>query len=198
MKEQVKAASSKSRGHGKTWESGFSKTAFMISLLSLIAVLYQSYLGREENKLIRKQQEASVMPYLSAWQNYQNGTFEFVIANQGVGPAFIEQVSFQTRDSTGKDTLTFHNSDHFIHHLQQRYAIFDSLAITTSTIARGHLLPALKQVPMVHVEDANALLLKRFVDIFYESIVAYNIHYKDVYGTRWKLRSEMQIPILIE
>lgn len=38
----------------------------------LIAIIYQFYLGREENKLMRIQQQEDVLPYLEFWRTQNN------------------------------------------------------------------------------------------------------------------------------
>ncbi|WP_431137908.1 hypothetical protein, partial [Psychroserpens mesophilus] len=69
-----------------------STSALFISVISLIALLYQSYLAREENRLTQMQQSASVLPHLNQWYSEYDNNFKFVIGNKGVGPAFIDNV----------------------------------------------------------------------------------------------------------
>ena len=93
-------------------EKIMSSSALFISVISVIALVYQSYLAREENKLIQMQQSASVLPHLNQWYSNYNNYFKFVVGNKGVGPAFIEDVEI----ILDKD-LKFTNTNDFFHHI---------------------------------------------------------------------------------
>ena len=165
-----------------------------VSLLSLFTVVYQSYLGREENKLIRQQQMASSLPYLSQSVEYHDSVFKYIIANQGVGPAFIQDVSFKMLGPSGKDTLTLKNSDQLFRKLFKNQK---DLKILTSTFRKGFLLPARDNKKIADVvfrsNDSGARLLK----VIQDTLIGFRIDYEDVYGNKWYIGNETVSPIKV-
>jgi hypothetical protein len=173
-------------------------TAIFISLLSLFAIIYQSYLGREDNKLTRIQQSAAVLPYLSTWFHQSNGEFKFVIGNKGVGPAFIKEVNFKLFDPEKKDTVHFTNTDNLFGLMERRSPLLGSLPGTTSTFRANSLLSKneTKELVVVFYEDrAQGQEVRREFNKF---SVGHNIIYEDVYGSKWYLNSENDYPIKVK
>ncbi|WP_299364398.1 hypothetical protein [Winogradskyella sp.] len=111
-----------------TTEKIMSSSALFISVISLIALLYQSYLAREENKLMQKQQSASVLPYLSQWISNSSEGHQIVIGNKGVGPAFIEKVELSINSE-----YSFNNTDDLFTHILKANKGMDSINYLTST-----------------------------------------------------------------
>lgn len=78
------------------WNSDkiISLSAFVISIATLLALMYQIRLSGEQNELVRKQQYASVLPYLAIQVGTNNGSelFRLTLKNNGVGPAFIDEI----------------------------------------------------------------------------------------------------------
>ncbi len=175
-----------------------SQTAIFISLLSLFAVIYQSYLGREENKLIRIQQSATVLPYLGFWPSQTNNQIELIISNQGVGPAFIKEVNFKTLDNKGKDTLTFENTDDFFAFIRTKQPFLDSLEVTTSTFEANTLLPSGVNKKIINIKYSIYDQGNKIREVFDKSLINYKIIYEDIYGTRWYIGRDTQSPIKIE
>ena len=109
MTEEIKKKKSKPKKKKIkiTWTTDkiMSTSALFISVLSLVGLMYQSYLAREENKLIQMQQSASVLPYLNQWYSEYDNSFKLILGNKGVEPAFIKDVriildSTKTFDNT--------------------------------------------------------------------------------------------------
>ncbi len=165
--------------------------AIFISLLSLFAVLYQSYLSREENELIRVQQSASVLPYLSSWYSDIDGHYKFVIANKGVGPAFIKKVEFYT---TLKNNRVFNSSSDFYECLRNNSNIFDTTEMIHYRF-RSNVLMTKNESRSIfsfsYVDKAYKKLLKEEFNRLFEKIY---IEYEDVYGTSWIYDSEVGHP----
>jgi hypothetical protein len=177
----------------------FSKyTAIFVSLLSLFAVIYQSYLGREENKLIRIQQSATVRPYLGWWFTQNNGQFQIIIGNKGIGPAFIEDVSFKVIDNKTKDTLNFDNSDSVIHSITNNSTFLDTLKTVTSTFRKNTVIPAQEEISIVSITYPQDSLGKKVRSLFMNPLVDYKITYKDVYDTKWFITSSNNSPVKIQ
>ncbi|MEM9679214.1 MAG: hypothetical protein AAF901_02725, partial [Bacteroidota bacterium] len=167
-----------------------STSALFISVISLIALLYQSYLAREENKLIRKQQSATVLPYLSTWFSNSSKGFKIVLGNKGVGPAFIKTVNLVYDDS-----LKFDNSDDLMDHIFMTTKGLDTMPRSTSTLSEGLVLPANETVEVVWVRDKTGVLL--FTNALDEKNLEYEIFYEDVYGAQWMLsnKDDLETPI---
>lgn len=173
-----------------------SSSALFISVISLIALLYQSYLSREENKLIQKQQSANVLPYLNQWVSEYDNNFRIVMGNKGVGPAFITKVEI-VMDST----KTFKNSDDVFHELFKSNKALDTIPYVTSSLIKGFVLPANETIYLLEVSGTkNIQHVKKVIE---EKAITFSITYKDVYGTRWNLSNKesaensANVPVLI-
>ena len=164
-----------------------SISAFFISIISLIALLYQSYLAREEYKLMQKQQSASVMPYLNQFFTNTKGNYRIVFGNDGLGPAFIRSAKFTMTDSP-----TFTKTDDFLRYLAESYKGLDTLKYTYSTMSEGTLMPANSTQEMVSFQTSEEYRL--FYNVLVEHGFNFEIEYEDVYGERWRLRFDEDIP----
>ncbi|MHA7843508.1 MAG: hypothetical protein ACX93I_09330 [Winogradskyella sp.] len=166
-----------------TTDKIMSTSALFISVISLIALLYQSYLAREENKLIQMQQSASVLPHLNQWYSNYNNTFKFVVGNKGVGPAFIDDVEI-TLDSTHK----FNNTKDFFDYIFKNNKALDTIPYTYSTLIKGFVLPANEQIDILEIKNPKHIQLTR--DELNKININYKIVYKDVYGSKWVLTND--------
>lgn len=161
-----------------------STSALFISVISLIALLYQSYLAREENKLIQQQQSASVLPHLSQWFSNTSEGFKVIFGNKGVGPAFIKEVKLEMKDTT------FYNTDHLVDHMLKRIYQTDSISIpaSTSTFSDGYVLPANETIEIIVIKRSEHIkVFRKFLD---NSDLEYTITYADVYGSEWSLSNK--------
>lgn len=177
-----------------TTEKIMSSSALFISVISLIALLYQSYLAREENRLNQMQQSASVLPHLNQWYSDFNDEFKIIIGNKGVGPAFIKEVEFKL-DSTN----TFDNSKELIRHIFRNKKILDSVSYIQSTIVKGFVLPANDFINVIEISGKDNI--NRFKQVMATTPIHFKIVYEDVYGTRWMLSnvdSENNSPVKLD
>lgn len=160
-----------------------STSALFISVISLIALIYQSYLAREENKLIQMQQSASVLPHLNQWYSDYNNAFKFVVGNKGVGPAFIEDVKIDL-----DKTHTFNNTNDLFHYIFKNTKGLDTIPYITSTLIKGFVLPANEEINVLEVNGTeNIKILKEALNT---KDIVYKIKYRDVYGSEWLLSNE--------
>ena len=166
-----------------TTDKIMSTSALFISVISLIALLYQSYLAREENKLIQMQQSASVLPHLNQWYSNYNNTFKFVVGNKGVGPAFIDEVEI-TLDSEHK----FNNTKDLFDYIFKNNKVLDTIPYTYSTLIKGFVLPANEQIDILEIKNAKHIQPIR--DVLNNENITYKIVYKDVYGSKWVLTND--------
>ncbi len=161
-----------------------STSALFISVISLIALLYQSYLAREENKLTQQQQSASVLPHLSQWFSNTSGGFKVIFGNKGVGPAFIKEVKLEMKDTT------FYNTDHLVNHMLKTIKKKDSILIpaSTSTFSDGYVLPANETIEIIIIKRPEHIrVFRKFLN---NSDLEYTITYADVYGSEWTLSNK--------
>ena len=168
--------------------------AIFISILSVIAVIYQSYLAREENELIRIQQSASVLPYLMSWSSDIEGQFKFIIGNKGVGPAFIKEVEIVVLDNKSQDSLIFNNSDLLIAYIEEHSTLLDTTPGYTGTLRPDMLLSQdeIKEIVVYSYTPPNQV---RDIRNAFESFdVNFKITYEDVYGSTWIYNSNEAAP----
>lgn len=185
--------------HRINWtnEKILSVSALFISMISLIALIYQSYLAREENKLNQKQHSASVLPYLNQWQSDYDNTYRFIIGNKGVGPAFIEDVEINLNN-----TYKFDNSDDLFKHIFKNTKGLDTMPFSTSTLIKGFVLPANDKINILEIQYRNnSNFIRKALS---SNDIKFKIVYKDVYGTKWMLSNDddksnsPQVPQLLE
>lgn len=180
-----------------TTDKIMSTSALFISVISLIALLYQSYLAREENKLTQMQQSASVLPHLNQWYSEYDNNFKFVIGNKGVGPAFIDDVEIEL-DAKHK----FNNTDDLFDHIFNNTKGLDTIPYSKNTLIKGFVLQANEQINVLEIDNANNLDFVK--DLLSKKTILYKITYKDVYGAKWLLSNEnysnnsTTIPILLD
>ncbi|MFK7952828.1 MAG: hypothetical protein AB8B73_08270 [Ekhidna sp.] len=163
----------------KKWSSDrwLSLVAIIASMGTLFTVVYQT-------NLIRKQQYASVLPYLEMWNSSNQDSYRLVLANNGIGPAFVEDVKIHFEDSTYQmDPAIF---------LREVISKEDTInRVRHSNISRGRLIPAGKQINLIEVENdsvnagklwywfsANNGALKDGPEV--------EIVYRSIYEERWQ------------
>lgn len=165
-----------------TWTTDkiMSTSALFISVLSLVGLMYQSYLAREENKLIQMQQSASVLPYLHQWYSEYEDNYRLIIGNKGVGPAFIKHVEI-TLDST----KNFDNTNDLFNEIFRTTKGFDTIPHNMSNLVTGFVLPANQDISLIMIEQKQNI--NAFKSVLNQRQIAFKIVYEDVYGTQWLL-----------
>ena len=191
----------------KFWNADkiISLSAFVVSIATLLALMYQISLSGEQNELaqrqqelVRKQQYASVLPYLELRIGTNNGNrlFEFMLYNNGVGPAFIEEVRiiYDGQEYSG-NLLNFYRAVV----LQEEDTVILDLAVRG--IYQGNLIPAGRETAMLTAYDYSSTpadrdrLLAWFGRPTGEPELArVEIIYSSVYGERWIVRGVGAIP----
>lgn len=172
--------------------------AIFISILSVIAVIYQSYLAREENQLMRIQQSATVLPYLDHWYSNVGNEYSLVIENKGLGPALIKDVQFTGVDASTGDSLTFSSSHKLYEFISKQSSFIDSLSNTKSTFQANMLLAPGEKKTYYLFTFGNQDQKSKFREVFNTYFAGYDIVYEDVYGAAWILSSEEMHPIPID
>ena len=164
----------------KNWSSDrwLSMVAIIASLGTLFTIVYQT-------NLIREQQYASVLPYLEIWNSSNKESYKLVLINNGIGPAFINDVSISFKDST------YHmDPANFLEQVIQKLDTVNNVG--HSNIMAGGLIPAGRKVDLLEVKEdsTNAYRLWSWFSgndtsrIDKPNII---ITYSSVYGEKWKI-----------
>ena len=156
----------------KFWnaEKLMSITAVVISLGTLFTILFQT-------NLMQKQQYASVLPYLEVWNAGSSDTYELILVNNGIGPAFIEDVKVIWNDEIVQgDPHNFYSE-----YILNKDTIY---GVLHSNVGKGRVVPAGKTVKMLQTKGSvkNAQKLRRWFGGD-EAIV--EIEYSSVYEEKW-------------
>ena len=170
----------------KKWSSDrwLSMVAIIASLGTLFTIVYQT-------NLIRKQQYASVLPYLEMWDSNpgrEGLSYIYVLKNNGIGPAFIRDVKIHFNDSIYIDdpaSFTYRvikPADSIINYYY-------------NNIKPGTVVPAGERIELVGVKNdsINAPLLKKWFSIM--DNLELEIVYESVYGERWSARGTANEPV---
>ena len=157
---------------------GFS--AIFISLLTLVVFIYQT-------NIIREQQRMSVLPYLSLYSQH-SGTpnYQYILVNNGIGPAVIESVKIIDGESEYEMDLPNYLSGHVPETAEIK-------GLYHSNLHPGQLIPAGKTIAILGINnslDSAEKLLK----ILGDSTLQMEIVYGNVYDERWLLSTEALMP----
>lgn len=187
MSEQPKVKKSKINW---TADKIMSTSALIIALVSLFALFYQLSLAHEENELTRKQQSASVLPYLQFESIYNVRAFSIQLVNKGVGPAFIKSVSFKIKDS-----ITFDNSTNaLLYIMKEKVNNGEAIGYTGSmTIKKNTVVQPSEKIRVFEVssnDKENLSGVKNFKNHINNTPPQFTIVYEDVYGNQWELSNK--------
>lgn len=161
-----------------------SFSAILISLATMGVYIYQTH-------LIQKQQHASVMPYLRMGYSFDEDRFEFIIFNEGLGPAFIEEITTYYK---GKKFSNYDVADFF----QNDYSKVDSaINLSYSNISSGMLFASGKEITIISkrksIKDTEKLK-----DLFFNKNLEMEVKYASVYGEKWITRGAFSRPKKLE
>ena len=165
----------------KKWTSDnwISLAAIIASVGTLFTVVYQTQLYRE-------QQYASVLPYLEIWNSSRGDTYQLILVNNGIGPAFIDKVSILYEDST-------YQMDPAVFLREVIYPIDSIINVGHSNISKGRLIPAGNRIELLQVKEDrdNAVKLWSWFsgnDPNRKKLPEIEIEYSSVYGQSWKVQ----------
>ena len=185
-------------------EKVMSISALFVSAISLFALFYQLSLAREENELIRKQQSASVIPYLQFEEIYNVRSFSIHLVNKGVGPAFVKSVSFSINDSIEFDNST----STLLYLMREQIKKGDSIGYGGSiTVKKNTVVQPTENLLVFEItstikEDFSGV--KNFKDYMNNTPFKFTLIYEDIYGNQWELSNKKQqgfqfiTPILVK
>lgn len=168
-----------------TWNSDkiVSVSAIMISLMTLFVSVYQT-------TITRKQQRLSVFPYLSQG-NYNTGgaDYKLIIANNGIGPAFIEKISVRYKNKEYEVDLPTFLAKHIPEFKEVKHKSY-------SNIFPGQMIPAGVTVSVFSIKNSveDGKRLVKLLDKLDKEGMTVSIIYKSVYDEHWKLVSGSYTP----
>ena len=149
-------------------------TAMFISICTLIVFLYQT-------NLIKKQQYASVFPYLELghWGT-STENYRFILENKGIGPALITEIKIRY-----KDTLLDKDLPGFV---RSRIDERDSLSFFYSSIYKGRLISANERISLIENNDGKANSSRYLHKIIDDPDLEFIITYESIYEEKWQIK----------
>lgn len=164
------------------WNSDkfLSLFAVLLSVGTLLLFIYQT-------NLIRKQQYASVYPYLE--MGFHQRGFEkmkYVLTNVGVGPALIEKIEIRTKEGAYEGYF----SDFLMEMVERQGS--DSIYFAFTDIAAGKMIPAGESLELISCH--NRYSSERMLELIDQYQVELNITYASVYGEVWYISSNTTVP----
>ena len=160
-------------------EKILSFCAIIISIGTFGSILYQ-------NSLYKRQQYASVLPYIEIWHRNTPDVFSVQIVNSGVGPAFIEKFEVLYGDSIYEGDLPS-----FL--IEKRTSFVKNLR--HSNTPKGMIIPAGKTIETIWAESDSTLIAN--VKKAYKDLNL-RITYSSIYGEKWVKTRFETIPVKID
>lgn len=172
-------------GKKKFWSSDkfLSLLAFLISIGTFSTFAYQTY-------LIQKQQYANVLPYLSVYPSYGNDYFRLEVANNGVGPAFIQDVVIHYRDSS----YTIHPNLFIYNTIHPDSSI--NFSFSSTTLSKGSVVPSERVI--VVLESNNKETADLLKPLFLEDDVNIELVYSSIFDEKWRITYKSALPEKID
>ena len=176
-----------------SWSSEkiISYSAILISLMSLVALMYQTSIMREEQQLQRKAQLKSTMPYMMiANSNYGGPNYAIIISNKGVGPALIDSTVIMYNDSAYlMDLPTFL--------YEQIPGLREVDNLYHSNITPGQLISPGETIEIIRIDNSQESA-DQFLKALAPIDINFRLIYRSVYDERWVLSSDSYYPVKIE
>ncbi len=165
--------------------------AFVISVCTLYVFFYQT-------SLMKKQQFASVLPYLAIGNTQIEGDYSFILENNGIGPAFIDEINIHYNDSIYRNMDI---NDFFTEVIAKQDTMLNSMSITHSTISKGMLIPEKDTKYMLRLNRNTKDFRKKHYQLrnWLNNKIKLEIKYSSIYGEKWKIvYQEIKIPLKLE
>lgn len=166
-----------------------SLSAIIISLFSLVALVYQTNLMRLEQQLTREAELKSKMPYVMiANTNYGGPNYAITLLNKGLGPAIIDSFSIITADSVYQMDLAT-----YLLEMIPETGEIDHLYY--ANLFPGQFISAGEELNLVGIDNSreSADELIRLMETTPD--LDYRLIYRSVYNERWLLTGEQLTPV---
>lgn len=158
--------------------------AILASLGTLFIVAYQTH-------LIREQQYASTLPYLTIWQQKNSDTYRLLLINDGIGPAFLERISVE-HEGIDHEMDPY---DFFVFKIKKEDSTITN--VRYSNLRVGRVVPAGETIEVLAVlgSKTNADKIEQW---FGEGNAALKITYRSVYDQQWKVSGLANPPVPLD
>jgi hypothetical protein len=161
----------------KTFETN---TNLIVSISAIVISLGSLFFNYIQTDLIAKQQKASVLPYLEI-SNTMNKSFNkislfrYEVSNNGLGPAFIKNVSviYEGKEIKDTDVVSFLSKKGIINNF------------TSSSVSKGAIIPSGKTIE--HLILTDTIVSNKVSDLFSEEKLKLKIQYASVYDELWEV-----------
>ena len=159
--------------------------AILISISTLAVFIYQT-------KLIREDQHKSVYPHLNIVHDKTGSSlYAFTLRNQGIGPAFIVDISII--DKEGK---RFEKLDDYVDY---RLKNTDTIAWLHSDLYIGQLIQEKENIALIELKDKtekeeNIHFSKTLRNILSANQFTFEIQYKSIYEEEWTMLNNSPLP----
>ncbi|MCU0353564.1 MAG: hypothetical protein MUD08_07490 [Cytophagales bacterium] len=155
-------------------------SAFIISLGTFAIYIYEASLMRQQAELTRKQQFASVLPYLMTGISYPGkGSFKLVLVNKGLGPAFVKEIRLIY------DGKKYEGDPHgfYVRFIQPKDTSFGFMY---TNVTPGRVIPAGEMIELIAIQD-DPHSQQKAGEWFGSQKAKLEIVYASVYDEKWKL-----------
>ena len=161
-------------------EKLMSLLAILLSVCTLFVFIYQT-------NLIRKEQYASVFPYLQmGFSGSGSANMSYMLMNEGVGPALIKDVVVLTDEGEYEGSLI-----ELLDELLTKTSR-DSLDFVYSDLVPGNMLPAGETIELVRTR--NWYSSQKIQEALMTKVEELVVVYESIYGERWRASSNNTVP----
>ena len=169
-----------STGKKKFWSSDkfLSLLAFLISIGTFFTFAYQTY-------LIQKQQYASVLPYLSIRYDVGSEYFRIDVANNGVGPAIIQDFMVIYGDS-------IYTSTNQLVYGMIKPDSSGNYAISSFDLSAGYALPSKQTITIL--SSRSTQMADSLKTLFLSGSAKIEIVYSSVFKEKWRITTDSYAP----
>lgn len=167
------------------WDSDkiFSVSAFVISVATLVTLMYQS-------KIMREHQEKTSFPKLELWHNIGDTRYQLELKNTGVGPAILESVQIVYEDSIyNMDPASFAKS--------YKDTIPTLLPLGTSSLRAGRVIEPGVNIWPINI-STDSVRNHPITQLFWLEEATVVIRYSSVYEHQWEIKGTGTAPILLD
>jgi len=153
--------------------------AIVTSICAIIITLYQT-------RLQKVQQYASVKPLLMSYSNSfsdfkktgeNNYHYEFLIVNQGLGPAIVSDYDFYYKSKRYK------NIAEILKQIKKDHGLEATKSVVLANLWKNEILPVGEKLSLININDEHLgpLVEKANIKIM--------VQYKSLYGEEWRFIS---------
>lgn len=156
-------------------------SALVISLATLISLVYQS-------RLMREHEMKSSFPKLELWHNNNSERFQLVLMNTGLGPAIIEDYYI-----TYGDSIYQMDQQEFAHLYSDSIKV---VSFNSSSLRKGRIIQPGSEMNLVTLR-LDSLKNHPLKTVFRTGEAELTLRYSSVYQQMWEINGVADIPTLL-